>query len=199
MQLHNLFPVPLGIFKLDRLFTQDEISFFDSVELRNNEGNLTSIKRNLLEEDQLKDLSKWIYECIKRYFESIHIPSQDTKLRITQSWTNVTSKGQYHHKHYHPNSFVSGVLYINGSEEEDKIIFFRDKKRVLKTPSNSFNEFNSDTWWMPSGTGTLYLFPSDLEHCVETIDSDRKRVSLAFNTFPVGKWGCDSSLTGLEL
>lgn len=199
MYIHNLFPVPLGIFNLDRAFTQDEISFFDSLELRNNEGNFTSVKRNLLDEKSLEDLFEWVNGCVQKYFEKTYSPQQETKLRITQSWSNVTNKNQWHHKHYHPNSLISGVLYINGSKEEDKIVFFREKKKLLKTPSDSYNEFNSDTWWMPSGTGTMYLFPSDLEHCVESVDTDRKRVSLAFNTFPVGKWGCNASLTGLEL
>jgi hypothetical protein len=32
---------------------------------------------------------------------------------ITQSWLNYTETNQYHHKHEHPNSLVSGVFYVN--------------------------------------------------------------------------------------
>ncbi len=43
---------------------------------------------------------------------------------ITQSWLNYTETNQYHHKHQHPNSLVSGVFYINCDDKFDKIKFF---------------------------------------------------------------------------
>jgi hypothetical protein len=42
------------------------------------------------------------------------------------------------------------------------------------------------------------LFPSSLTHMVETVQGD-DRVSLAFNTFPAGYVGDESSLTELHL
>jgi hypothetical protein len=42
------------------------------------------------------------------------------------------------------------------------------------------------------------LFPSSLTHMVETVQGD-ERVSLAFNTFPVGYVGEEESLTALHL
>jgi hypothetical protein len=32
---------------------------------------------------------------------------------VTQSWLNWTKPGQWHHKHSHPNSLYSGVLYLD--------------------------------------------------------------------------------------
>ena len=60
------------------------------------------------------------------------------------------------------------------------------------------NVYNSDSWWFEVGAGDLMLFPSSLTHMVETVQGE-DRVSLAFNTFPVGYVGDESSLTALHL
>jgi predicted 2-oxoglutarate/Fe(II)-dependent dioxygenase YbiX len=57
---------------------------------------------------------------------------------------------------------------------------------------------NSESWWFEVGAGDLMLFPSSLTHMVETVQGD-ERVSLAFNTFPVGYVGEEESLTALHL
>jgi hypothetical protein len=45
----------------------------------------------------------------------------------------------------------------------------------------------------------LILFPSSLTHMVQTVESEQTRISLAFNTFPVGHVGDEMDLTGLSL
>lgn len=197
--IFNLFPTPLGIYELERSFTKKELKFFDSLEMGSNEGNLTSVKRNLLDDPQLKNLSSWVREIVEDYFSCVYEPLNDVNLKITQSWTNLTKQNQYHHKHYHPNSLISGVLYIKGDGDLDRIYFSKAGRPTLKTPCKIFNHYNSEDWWMPTPTGTLYLFPSSLQHYVSRIDTDRERLSLAFNTFPSGNWGDDSSLTGLKV
>jgi hypothetical protein len=51
---------------------------------------------------------------------------------ITQSWANYTKKNQYHHTHEHPNSFISGVLYINANEAHDKITMHKKSYQQIK-------------------------------------------------------------------
>jgi hypothetical protein len=45
----------------------------------------------------------------------------------------------------------------------------------------------------------LILFPSSLTHMVPTIQGEQTRISLSFNTFPVGTVGEEMDLTGLKL
>ena len=49
------------------------------------------------------------------------------------------------------------------------------------------------------GTGDLVLFPSSLTHMVETVQGEATRISLSFNTFPVGSIGEGVDLTGLRV
>lgn len=194
-----LFPTALGLFELGRDFTENELSFIKGQETRGNMGNTTSVNTNVLDSEELKDLRAFVQKSIDEYFHEIFVPTQDTQLRITQSWCNYTEPGQFHHKHAHPNSFISGVLYPQANKDTDKIYFYKSGWQQLKTPTETFNQYNSDSWWMETYTGRMFIFPSGLEHMVETVSGTDTRISLSFNTFPVGNFGEALSLTGLNL
>jgi uncharacterized protein (TIGR02466 family) len=131
--------------------------------------------------------------------DKIICPSNKVKPYITQSWLNYTKKNQYHHKHQHPNSLVSGVFYINADEKLDKIKFFKEDYQPIKLEIKEYNLFNSQSWWFTVKTGDIVLFPSSLTHMVETKEGDNTRVSLAFNVFVEGKIGDNKGLTELIL
>ena len=118
---------------------------------------------------------------------------------ITQSWANYTKKNQYHHTHEHPNSFISGVLYINANEAHDKITLHKKSYQQIKPVPTEWNWYNSDSWFYTVKTGMIILFPSGTTHNVETKVGDNKRISLAFNTFFKGTMGENSQLTELIL
>lgn len=198
MQIHNLFPTALGMFDLGRDFTQTEISFIKNQEKRNNMGNTTSVDNTILKNPELKGVKDFVEKSIAEYFKAVYSPKNETTLRITQSWCNYTEPGQFHHKHAHPNSFISGVLYPQADKETDKIYFYRDGYQQLKTPTKDWNPYNSESWWMEAYTGRLFIFPSSLVHMVETVHGKDTRISLSFNTFPVGNFGDRESLTGLD-
>jgi hypothetical protein len=60
---------------------------------------------------------------LQRLFRTIICPKNNIELYITQSWLNYTEENQYHHRHEHPNSVVSGVLYFD-SDKKDMIKYF---------------------------------------------------------------------------
>jgi uncharacterized protein (TIGR02466 family) len=197
--IHNLFPTPVGIYKLDRELTEGELSFIKNQETRPNMGNTTSADHTILRNKQLTKLRDFIETSIADYFKTIHNPKHNVNLKITQSWANYTEPGQWHHKHAHPNSFVSGVFYSQANRETDKIYFYRDGYQMVKLPPQEWNVWNSESWWFEVGTGDLVLFPSSLTHMVETVQGEQTRISLSFNTFPVGVVGEEMDLTGLKL
>jgi uncharacterized protein (TIGR02466 family) len=199
MALHNLFPQPVGIYKLDRDLTAKELSFIKGQETRPNMGNTTSVDNTILRNKELTKLRDFIETSLSDYFTTVHNPKHKVNLKITQSWANYTEPGQWHHKHEHPNSFVSGVFYPQANRETDKIYFYRSGFQQIKFPPENWNIYNSESWWFEVGTGDLILFPSSLTHMVETVQGNQTRISLSFNTFPVGSIGEEISLTGLNL
>ena len=199
MSLFNLFPTALGLYEIDRELSEDEISFIKGQGTRSNMGNTTSVDNTILKNPELKGIKEFIEKSVAEYFKEVYAPKNETTIRITQSWCNYTEPGQFHHKHAHPNSFISGVFYPQANKETDKIYFYRDGYQQLKTPTENFNPYNSESWWMEAYTGRLFIFPSNLTHMVETVQGTDTRISLSFNTFPVGMFGDSGSLTGLDL
>ena len=197
--IHNLFPTAVGIYKLDRDLTDKEIDFIKGQETRPNMGNTTSTDNTILRNKPLIKIRDFIETSIADYFKTIHNPKHDVSLKITQSWVNYTEPGQWHHKHAHPNSYISGVFYPQANRETDKIYFYRDGFQMIKLPPQEWNLWNSESWWFEVGTGDLVLFPSSLTHMVETVKGSDTRISLSFNTFPVGNIGEEVDLTGLKL
>ncbi len=198
MITYNLFPTAVARFELGRDFSAEEMSFVDTQPTHKNMGNTTSDDYYVLRHDTMSSLKEFVENSVNEYLKSIYAPKHDVSLRLTQSWLNYTKPGQYHHKHAHPNSFISGVLYLKAAREKDKIYFYKDGYQQVKLPTDNHNVYNSESWWLEVGAGDLMLFPSSLTHMVETVQGD-ERVSLSFNTFPVGYVGDEGDLTALYL
>ena len=200
--IHSIFPTPIYFSHLEREFTSSELKFVDEIKKNGsqiNYGNITSINNYILNEKPFFNIKKELNLRIKEYFDKIICSSNGITPYITQSWLNYTDKDQYHHKHSHPNSLVSGVLYINSDEKFDKIKFFKSEYDRIVLEVNEFNLFNSTSWFFSVKTGDIILFPSSLTHMVETKEGDNTRISLAFNVFIKGKIGNSISLNEITL
>jgi uncharacterized protein (TIGR02466 family) len=199
--IESIFSTPIYFSKLNRKLTKKELSFIDKTKLDsyNNEGNTTSNDNYILNNKVFKDLKDQLDLTVENYFDKVISPANNITPYITQSWLNYTETNQYHHKHAHPNSLVSGVFYINCHEEHDKIKFFNDKYNTIKLEVKDWNLYNSETWWFSVKTGDIILFPSSLIHMVETKQGDNTRISLAFNVFIKGKIGNKKQLTEVIL
>ena len=149
----------------------------------------------------MANIKKFLDNHCKEYLDTLICPKNNIELYITQSWLNFTESNQYHHKHEHPNSVVSGVLYFNSDIKNDKILFTDGKYQQIRpqTDKTKFNLWNSGSWFFPVETGNLIMFPSSTTHQVETKQGDNTRISLAFNTFYKGSVGSNSRLTELIL
>jgi len=198
MTIHNLFPTPVQFFKLDRELEKNEYSFLLNQKQRKNSGNTSSVDNYILQNKKLSNLNRFIELSLNKYFKEIYAPSKNVKPYITQSWINYCKKEQFHHVHEHPNSFISGIFYIQADANKDKIYFYKNGYRQLSIPTNDFNLYNSTSWWLEVETGDLILFPSSLSHKVETVETDL-RMSLSFNTFLKGTLGVNHDLTELHL
>ena len=199
--IHGLFPTPVLFAKFHRDWTKEEKEFFDETakSTTQNTGNLTSSDRYVLDHPVMAEIRDYYQFYVNYYMEKVHAPKYDVEAYITQSWMNYTKTGQYHHKHAHPNSWISGCIYISTDREKDRITFYNDKYHRISLPTENFNPFNSESWWFSVGTGDIVIFPSYLTHMVEQTTSTDTRVSIAINTFLKGYIGDEHSLTALHL
>ena len=194
-----LFPTVVAEFMLNRSFTEEELTHARNQPVAKNKGNSISVNHNVLVDSNLESVRDFIDSSLERYVQEIYNPLHPVKLRITESWLNYTSTNEHHHPHAHPNSFISGVFYFQSDKDLDKIYFAPNKYNQLEIEAKEWNLFNSKTWWLSADAGKLILFPSSLPHYVDTVTSDTTRISLSFNTFPVGELGDTNKSTRLVL
>jgi uncharacterized protein (TIGR02466 family) len=199
--VNGIFPTPVYMSKLDRDLTKKELSFIDTTKLDfyKNEGNITSNDNYILNQKVFSKLKEDLDLRVQDYFNKVISTTDAVTPYITQSWLNYTETNQFHHKHAHPNSLVSGVFYINCHEELDKIKFFNDGYKTIKPEIKDWNLYNSESWWFTVKTGDIILFPSSLTHMVENKEGTNTRISLAFNVFIKGNIGNNKNLTELIL
>ena len=202
--IHSIFPIPIYTTKMDRGFTKQELQFVKEQKKHcsNNLGNINTKDNYILNRKEFKNIKKFLDKHCKEYLDTVICPKNNIELYITQSWLNYTEADQYHHKHEHPNSVVSGVFYFDSDVKNDKILFSHSKSYEQIKPEiydTKFNLWNSSSWFFPVETGNLFMFPSSTTHQVETKKGTNTRISLAFNTFYKGSVGSNFQLTELIL
>ena len=201
MKIYEIFPTPIYMSKCNKKLNKKEQEFIRKSKFKSykNQGNTTSNDTYILDKKPLAELKKEIDTLVKDYFNKIVKPSNNIKPYITQSWLNYTEEGQFHHRHSHPNSLVSGVVYINADIKKDSISFFKAKHPFIKLDFKEHDRLNSEAWIFPVETGNVFLFPSTLDHMVNTKQGTNMRTSLSFNVFIKGKIGNKENLTELVL
>ena len=182
--LFGIFAEPIYIFNLNRDFSKKEKQVLkkEQKKVNNNIFNKISKNKDIFAISDLKEIKRFISSSLKEYLENVVSPKHKIGLYTTESWLNFTKKGERHHKHHHPNSFISGVFYFN-TAKKDMICFHKKSKNNFEIETDKFNLFNSNSWDLPVSSGQLVLFPSYLEHSVPVLKENVTRISLSFNTF----------------
>jgi uncharacterized protein (TIGR02466 family) len=200
LHVQPIFPVGINHSELNREFTKEEISFFQKCkesETIRNTGNTFTENYYILNEPEMKNLKNDLMMSVNHYFYNVLQAKETVEPYITISWINFTEKNQFHHKHYHPNSYLSGVFYIDVDEKKDSIFFFNSHEPEIVPEFQNFNLFNAPNWNFTVRNKLLLLFPSRIKHEVSIKDDNNTRISLSFNVFLRGDIG--AKLTELKL
>lgn len=192
-----LFAVPLyrsTIPDIDVLTYKKLISF----EWEHNEGFVThteTAERHLLNRPEFSGLKKALQSKVDEYVYEVLGVQKDLSWDITTSWVNRSKPGDYHTEHWHSNSMVSGVFYIDTNPNSGAILFHKDRSHrnlwsdQIAINFDDENDFNSQAVGVLPNKNEVLLFPSILNHSVLQNTSNQDRYSLAFNVFPRGVLG----------
>jgi len=212
----SLFSTPVVNTNIGREFTEDEINCISNISMRTiplilmdkseiNSANRQSKDHYLFDTfaKELNDIKRICEYELKKYLELIEgVDTDIAGLRITQSWLNITKPGESHHNHSHPNSYLSGVLYIK-CLPNDSIIFTNRSEGNYNNMQFSMKKitvWNAKSALVEVKKGDLILFPSWVLHQVDTNETENnERISLSFNTFPIGEMGYYDFATQLKL
>ena len=197
-RIMDLFPTPLYINNINAPLINQQKDYLLNLPKILNMGNLRSESGYIFEYPLFTELKKTINDNIKEYVNIVY-PNSNLDVYITQSWANYTEPNEYHHRHSHPNSFISGVFYVNAIKNEDMIKFYKDLPFIYQINHNQSNNYNSSDVAILVETGDLVLFPSNFQHNVPPTTSKETRISISFNTFIRGNLGDEDSSTALYL
>lgn len=149
--------------------------------------NFISKDSYVLDNPILKSMKKKFQSLVDEYCYDLLQLDRKHRFYITQSWMNFNPKGTGHHLHYHPNSIISSVYFIKTPPKCPPITFHNNSGSRLfpqfEFSIKNWNEYNSNSWWVPALEGSLLLFPSVLRHSVAPNPSKSPRVSMSFNVF----------------
>ena len=201
MTIHQLFPDPLYFSKLDRVLTEKELKTIAQYKkkTKKNEGNSRTNDSYVLEHKTLNNFKKDLNKKVLDYFNKVICTNNITPY-ITQSWINYTKSDQFHHKHNHSNSLVSGIFYVSADKKVDSISFNKTYNyERIKLNINKYNMFNGTSFKVPIETGNILLFRSSLVHGVGNKKGNNIRISLSFNIIIKGTVGNKKELTELIL
>jgi len=144
--------------------------------------NQISDNQYILNEPEYQQLRDDIYVNLKTYWRHVMNATCEAEPEITHSWFNVTYPGQSHHKHRHPNSYISGVLFWQ--YHDSAITFDNDRYNQIEYETDCSTPLNSNTWSVHPQPGLLLLFPSYQSHSVKPVhEGQEPRLSLSFDTW----------------
>ena len=132
----------------------------------------------------------WCEQQAERYAKEIlghYIPET---VQVTDSWFNVSNTGGLQHQHYHANSYISGVYYVNFDAEKGHCptSFTKDERSFMQNSSTlqllktKYTEFNQNDV-IYAKEGELILFPSYTTHGYKENQGDN-RVTISMNIMP---------------
>jgi hypothetical protein len=176
---------------------------FNNEKFIKNEFNEISLKLDFFDNKKFQNIKKALELECKNYLNDCYdIKDLYDDITITNSWCNITNPKQSHHKHSHPLSVVSGVIFLDNNinnlnlnfnlkNKSSQIPYFLKQdveadlslKTILEMSHlDSKNHNNLKNY--------LILFLSNLPHFVTPTPINAiPRKSISFNTFWKGMVG----------
>ena len=126
-----------------------------------------------------KDMS----DMINQYADKLGIRLYFTDDIVT-SWISIQNVGSIHKRHKHTGSHIAGVLYLNVDSRSNPIAFYNQNEFQNYVPLTKETRYNQEKQQFTPELGTLYLFPSWLNHgSDEMVNQTPNRTIFSFNTF----------------
>ena len=110
----------------------------------------------------LSEISIDVTKPLKEYSDQSKIKIEN---KIIHSWFNIQYKESILKEHVHPNSILSGGLYINIGEKASKLYFHNPNPLISYIAKNEpLNDYSCEEYYLNPKKGDLIIFPSWLKH-----------------------------------
>jgi|DEB0MinimDraft_10_1074344.scaffolds.fasta_scaffold35042_3 uncharacterized protein (TIGR02466 family) len=150
---------------------------------------------SLHKDKEWKKITDWCQKNIDKVVKDLNYKNME-EIKICLMWANKSETMQWHHPHKHPNSILSGILYIQGTSgetwfsRENEYAMCEQYDVIIPEKARIIHKVKPEP-------GTLIIFPSNLYHSVTENEGPEDRITISFNSFFRGKIGVD--LTELNI
>jgi hypothetical protein len=200
-EIETLFAVPLFKANIGYAISKEQIVFIKDLKMVTNRDNLISENLYIFQEPELDSIKVAVQDALDIYASKVMGITQ--KLYVTQSWSLVNHPGAGMHTHSHSNSVISGSLYYCDLPSPNSRMIFNKhsvyQQLELNPVADKRSVYNSPVNVVIPERDSVVLFPSDLNHLVESNTATQPRYSIAFNCFIRGKLGSYRDVSELEL
>ena len=154
-------------------------------------------KANLHRNVLYDKLTHKVVENAKNVFDDLKYEYKG--FNINDMWSNVLKPGETHRPHTHSNNILSGVFYVD-AEQTSGIMFTDPRPQAGVIQPDVTQQFvdNASLIKYDSMTNRMILFPSWLQHYVPTNETNKNRISIAFNVMLKGKVGSSEEYQSAE-
>jgi uncharacterized protein (TIGR02466 family) len=195
MQIENIFPIPLAFFDVPKEIIDSSVSiantYIDSKKWREQPHYGTTITnyhsdstRNYIGHFD-NTLGEYLNNVCRMYLEYTGF-NPTSNMRI-ESWLNLNLPNTHHSRHEHFGCFMSGVLWLAAGLDSgnfnihDPIGVRAQNVTQYRFAKSKTTSYNKDIFAIVPQPGKLILFPSWLQHQVESNKGNDDRISIAFN------------------
>ena len=121
---------------------------------------------------------------VNKFSRELDFDLEGRDLNLEDLWINILAEGGNHSAHLHPNSVISGTIYVS-MPKNTSAIKFEDPRHpmMMAAPSRlvSAKEYLKPFVYIEPSVGEILLWESWLRHEVPTNISPEERVSISFN------------------
>jgi len=185
MEVSTLFSTPVW----SKILSEDfsallkkiiEKKFDQTGALISNKGGYQSNNIRYIKDEDLQNFISVLNRNLQSVIEQCEILG-NRKFEIGNCWVNINEKGNSNDQHYHPNSFLTGVFYFEIENDSGDLVLLRPDLMKHYTNIMSNNENLFQLIKVKPKKNSLIIFPSWLEHKVEPNNTNKPRISFAFN------------------
>ena len=192
-KVHNLWPLP--VYESEIPVKQEWKDAVVNLEYVRTQINNSDISKDRFVLNNMSQLKTEIEKHCEHYVRKYLTIKSNAQFYLLNSWSNIHGPGEYSQIHCHANSIISGVyypifpknsggLYLHKSWNYKNLI---DQNIMLDY--EEYNNITSSKYLLDIKEGVIVMFPSHLDHSVDTNRSKEKRYSIAFNFYVRGKFG----------
>jgi len=148
----------------------------------------TAFSNNVIQKYSLRKFTEYIQTHVQKYVNTtqwslLTDPAREGSpysISMSDSWLNITRKGNYHNFHIHAHHSISGVYYHKMNPNMGGITF-RNPNPIMSNMMFPEGPISPNMITMVPEEGSLIIFPSWLEHGTQKNNTDEERITLSFN------------------